>query len=204
MHWALIVCPIGRPWHAPSQVMVDHVCDPLLTPTGLPSLIPNMLLTSTCDPTCPGPRCRCQELRGRSYFTNRTRKSANTSRYTSEHFGGASVEPGVQTRSLGWGASIQLRETGTVPLPITLLLSERRGIGVVLATNHYACPKMRLCSLAWWTGKLAGKAANDSQRRYDELNHQTLTALSAGDTPFEKDKELIAFLSPYRRFPEYC
>jgi len=74
---------------------------------------------------------------------------------------------------------------------------------VVIASNHCVCPEMRLCSMDSWTGKLSGQAANDSQWRYDELNHQTLVALQSGAISYAKAKELIDYLSPYRKFPHY-
>ena len=42
---------------------------------------------------------------------------------------------------------------------------------------------------------------NDSQWRYDELNHQLLEAYGKIDA--DKAWELVDFLNPYRKFPNY-
>lgn len=74
---------------------------------------------------------------------------------------------------------------------------------VVIATNHCICPEMRLCAMNSRVKHEAGKAADDSQWRYDELNHQTLVALRDGPISYEKAKALIDYLSPYGKHPHY-
>jgi len=74
---------------------------------------------------------------------------------------------------------------------------------VVIASNQCICPEMRMCSMDWWTSKLTGSTADDSQWRYDELNRRTLEALENGPISYDKAKELIDFLAPYGDHPNY-
>ena len=72
---------------------------------------------------------------------------------------------------------------------------------LVVATNHYLIPEMRLCAMKDWTIVVAREKTPDILWRYDELNKQCLDAYGAID--YAKAKELIDFLSPSRRFPGY-
>jgi hypothetical protein len=68
--------------------------------------------------------------------------------------------------------------------------------GVVIATNHFITPEMRLCAMDPWTAEVAGeKNYNDIQWRYDELNKRVMNAY--GTIDFDKALELIDFLAPY-------
>lgn len=68
--------------------------------------------------------------------------------------------------------------------------------GVVIATNHFITPEMRLCAMDPWTAEVAGeKNYNDIQWRYDELNKRVMNAY--GKIDFDKALELIDFLAPY-------
>ncbi len=75
---------------------------------------------------------------------------------------------------------------------------------VVIATNHFIIPEMRLCGMADWVTTVFGNGVQDSQWRYDELNRQVLDAISRkGFVDAESAGELIDFLAPYRKFPDY-
>ncbi|UCE26776.1 MAG: hypothetical protein JSW52_10590 [Candidatus Coatesbacteria bacterium] len=68
--------------------------------------------------------------------------------------------------------------------------------GVIIASNHFVTPEMRLCGMDPWTAEVAGeKRYNDIQWRYDELNKRVMAAY--GEIDFDKAKELIDFLAPY-------
>jgi hypothetical protein len=67
--------------------------------------------------------------------------------------------------------------------------------GVIIATNHFITPEMRLCAMDPWTAEVTGeKRYNDIQWRYDELNKRVMDAY--GKINFDKAKELIDFLAP--------
>jgi len=75
---------------------------------------------------------------------------------------------------------------------------------VVVVSNHYILPEMRLCSMHPWTNRISSKMLDDIQWRYDELNKQITRALEGGKKiDYEKARELIDFLSPKRNFPKY-
>ncbi len=74
---------------------------------------------------------------------------------------------------------------------------------VVLATNHFIIPEMRLCAMLPWTSVIVGKKINDIQWRYDELNNRILTAVDREPVTYDKAKELLDFLRPDGDFPEY-
>ncbi len=68
--------------------------------------------------------------------------------------------------------------------------------GVIIATNHFITPEMRMCAMDPWTAEVAGeKRYNDIQWRYDELNKRVMNAY--GTIGFDKALELIDFLAPY-------
>jgi hypothetical protein len=80
-----------------------------------------------------------------------------------------------------------------------------------ILANHYLDPVMRLYSMGEWLNILStlmGYVEDDSQWRYDELNHQIGDALGAISTlkptkaiDYAKAKELIEFLAPYPGWP---
>jgi hypothetical protein len=75
---------------------------------------------------------------------------------------------------------------------------------IVMVTNHFVVPEMRLCAMYPWTSIIVGNEIQDFQWRYDELNNRILTALETkGYIDYETAKELIDFLSPYGNFPDY-
>jgi hypothetical protein len=76
---------------------------------------------------------------------------------------------------------------------------------MIVATNHAISPEMRLTSMNEWIGLLGGGIQNDIQWRYDELNREILEALDASPGGIEAATawELIDFLRPNGRFPEY-
>ena len=73
---------------------------------------------------------------------------------------------------------------------------------VILATNHWIHPEMRLCGMKPWTSNFARGHMNDVQWRYDELNFRLKGALDKGPIPYARAKALIDFLKP-RNFPGY-
>jgi len=75
---------------------------------------------------------------------------------------------------------------------------------VVLTTNHFIIPEMRLCAMFPWSVLVAQGNLDDIQWRYDELNNEIFAALENGDTiDFDKAKDLISFLRPDGKFKEY-
>jgi len=75
---------------------------------------------------------------------------------------------------------------------------------VLLATNHFVIPEMRLCSMAPWANRMFRARLNDSQWRYDELNHRILSQLERdGPIGFDGARGLLSFLSPDGEFPDY-
>jgi len=75
---------------------------------------------------------------------------------------------------------------------------------IVVLTNHYIIPEMRLCTMKPWTAMISGRKSDDIQWRYDELNFQLQEALEKkGYIDFETAREIIDFLSPKRMYPGY-
>lgn len=75
---------------------------------------------------------------------------------------------------------------------------------LVLVTNHYIIPEMRLYTMHPWTSRIVGEKINDIQWRYDELNAQILQAIRENSmVDFAIARRLIDFLAPYGRFPDY-
>jgi len=78
---------------------------------------------------------------------------------------------------------------------------------LVMTTNHYVIPEMRLCSMAKISNMVAQGNWDDIQWRYDELNKRlkeiiedkslSISQLSA------RAKETVDFLAPYGDFPSY-
>lgn len=75
---------------------------------------------------------------------------------------------------------------------------------LLLATNHFVIPEMRLCSMHPWASRVSRARLNDSQWRYDELNHRILTILDRdGPIGEEAAKRLLSFLAPGGDYPDY-
>lgn len=72
---------------------------------------------------------------------------------------------------------------------------------MVLATNIFIEPRMRLCAMHAWTNLVAGYQLNNLQWRYDALNKLLIDAYGSIDK--EKAKALIEFLAPYGAYPDY-
>lgn len=98
------------------------------------------------------------------------------------------------------------RTSGEANCPATFYFAPLR-VGredVVIATNHFVIPEMRLCGMHPWVTRVFGTGIQDSQWRYDELNRQILETLEReGAVTWESAEALIDFLSPYRKFPLY-
>ncbi len=74
---------------------------------------------------------------------------------------------------------------------------------VVLLTNHFLIPEMRLTAMRDWTNEVAKGNWDDIQWRYDELCHRMVTAIRQGPVTQEKAREIIDFLNPARDYPGY-
>lgn len=72
---------------------------------------------------------------------------------------------------------------------------------VVLATNMFITPSMRLCGMDPWTVEVAGSHFNNLQWRYDTLNN--LLMENYGKIDAAKAREIVDFLAPYGKFPDY-
>ena len=75
---------------------------------------------------------------------------------------------------------------------------------LVIGTNHFVSPEMRLAAMTDWLELIEGDEFVDSQWRYDALNSYVLEALAKGDGKMDFDAawELIDFLDPLRS-PKY-
>ena len=75
---------------------------------------------------------------------------------------------------------------------------------VILTTNHFVVPEMRLAAMHPWTQRVSRSRMNDSQWRYDELNCRILESLDReGTITYERAKEILDFLAPTGDFPDY-
>lgn len=75
---------------------------------------------------------------------------------------------------------------------------------VVLTTNHFIIPEMRLCAMFPWSVLVSQASLDDIQWRYDELNNEIFSALkNGGNIDFDKAKDLISFLRPDGKFKKY-
>ncbi|MFH1729366.1 MAG: hypothetical protein ABIA04_13235 [Pseudomonadota bacterium] len=72
---------------------------------------------------------------------------------------------------------------------------------VILMTNHFISPSMRLTSMNPWTVMLTKKRHDESQWRYDEVNKLLLD--NYGNIDEKKAIEILDLLSPYGKFPNY-
>jgi len=79
----------------------------------------------------------------------------------------------------------------------------RRG-QVVLTTNHFVVPEMRLCTMHPWAARMSRARVNDSQWRYDELNRRILATLDRdGPMTAESARRVLGFLDPGGDYPDY-
>ena len=74
---------------------------------------------------------------------------------------------------------------------------------LLLVSNHYVIPEMRLCAMNAWTEVVSSGEYNDIQWRYDQLNKELLDALAQGPLDADQALEIIDFLAPYGQFPDY-
>ncbi len=74
---------------------------------------------------------------------------------------------------------------------------------LVLVSNHFVIPEMRLCAMNFWTQIVSSGEYDDIQWRYDQLNKELLDALAQGPLDADKALEIIDFLAPYGEFPDY-
>jgi hypothetical protein len=76
---------------------------------------------------------------------------------------------------------------------------------LLVATNHYITPEMRMTSMNEWTAILAGDHTADIQWRYDELNKRLLDLISGSPGGVSEDTawNTINFLRADGDFPKY-
>jgi hypothetical protein len=81
---------------------------------------------------------------------------------------------------------------------------------LILTTNHFVIPEMRFCSMSPVCNFVAQWNWDDFQWRYDELHHQLSNALNQNFSKYnqsfltyEEAKQIIDFLAPYNRYPDY-
>jgi hypothetical protein len=75
---------------------------------------------------------------------------------------------------------------------------------LVLTSNGFLIPEMRLCSMYEWTSQLARGHENDIQWRYDELSNELLTALDKGYISYDEARQIVNFVRPdERKFASY-
>jgi hypothetical protein len=76
---------------------------------------------------------------------------------------------------------------------------------LVVVTNSYIIPEMRLTAMYEWTALLAQANADDIQWRYDELSRRLISTLdkNGGRMSYEEAKKIIDFLAPDGDFPDY-
>jgi hypothetical protein len=69
---------------------------------------------------------------------------------------------------------------------------------VVISSNGYIIPEMRMYSMSKWIAEVSSSQADRIQWRYDDLNKRILKHLEdAGPIDFEAAKELITYLRPF-------
>jgi hypothetical protein len=81
---------------------------------------------------------------------------------------------------------------------------------LMLVTNHFLIPEMRLCAMSPVSNMISQWNWDDIQWRYDELHQQLLNALNGNFSKYnqkfityDEAKKIIDFLAPYNKFPEY-
>lgn len=72
---------------------------------------------------------------------------------------------------------------------------------LLVVTNHYLVPEMRLCAMKEWTNVVAKDRIPDVLWRYDELNNECLDKY--GSIDYATARKLIDFLSTKGQFPDY-
>ncbi|MBN1648607.1 MAG: hypothetical protein JW874_11300 [Spirochaetales bacterium] len=73
---------------------------------------------------------------------------------------------------------------------------------MLLVSNMYMIPEMRLYSMAGFTNWLSRKYQDDFQWRYDMLNRLLLEEIAAGKVRFARAREMINFISPLSVFAD--
>ncbi|MCG6552377.1 MAG: carcinine hydrolase/isopenicillin-N N-acyltransferase family protein [Candidatus Magnetominusculus sp. LBB02] len=75
---------------------------------------------------------------------------------------------------------------------------------LVVATNHFITPEMRLCAMSNSVNIVAARHWDDSQWRYDVLVGLLKNALDVKKSmDFNEAGKIIDFLAPYGQFPDY-
>jgi hypothetical protein len=80
---------------------------------------------------------------------------------------------------------------------------------LIVITNAFITPEMHTVAMHPWSNELNKPHLSDIQWRFDELTHELLAAIGACGTggaekiSFEKAREIIDFLNPAGKFPEY-
>jgi predicted choloylglycine hydrolase len=75
---------------------------------------------------------------------------------------------------------------------------------MIITTNHYIIPEMRLFAMYPWTSSVVGNKINDIQWRYDELNNQLLSTIQQERSiDYLAARKLIDYLAPYGKYPSY-
>lgn len=75
---------------------------------------------------------------------------------------------------------------------------------LLLVTNMFILPELRLCAMDLWTNFVAEDHYDDVQWRYDELNNELLSALDNKNyIDYDKAREIIDFLNPNGKFKTY-
>jgi hypothetical protein len=74
---------------------------------------------------------------------------------------------------------------------------------VVLLSNHFLIPEMRLTAMQDWVNELTKGRWDSSQWRYDELCYRLMAALQAAPLTQDKARLIIDFLAPNGDFPSY-
>ncbi len=76
---------------------------------------------------------------------------------------------------------------------------------LILATNMYIIPEMRLYAMHTIPTIVAAGHYDDMQWRYDALNDELVSRIKGDDGPitFEEAKSIIDFLAPCGKYPDY-
>jgi YD repeat-containing protein len=75
--------------------------------------------------------------------------------------------------------------------------------GLVLTSNNFVIPEMRLCAMHDWTARVARAQADDVQWRYDALNDELLAALEKGYVTYNEAKQIVNFIRPDGKYATY-
>lgn len=90
----------------------------------------------------------------------------------------------------------QTREDRNCPGPYYFAPPRQQAPGVVLVTNQFITPEMRLWAMNDWIAEVAGEHFDDIQWRYDELNHRITSVLAKGYLTKDEARATIDFLAP--------